>query len=213
MPSPTFLFLFNFFVAFLEIWGSFRTPTKFPRLIQTRTQMENKDTCTFTHRREENKKKRNNTVINKDVLSKHVGDMTTEVLRAGRQAGTMLKGVCSWAHKLTHSTDVFWNNTGVNIEHLKTTVQAEEDGSPPLRGDSAGLRSLNLKPRGPLKNCRVISQTLLPEDVSLKARSEKNKTNKTKQKKEPKRFKGTTTTKIQYNHGYKNWRQNFFSFL
>lgn len=57
--------------------------------------MENKDTCTFTHRREENKKKRNNTVINKDVLSKHVGDMTTEVLRAGRQAGTMLKGVCS----------------------------------------------------------------------------------------------------------------------
>lgn len=182
MPSPTFLFLFNFFVAFLEIWGSFRTPTKFPRLIQTRTQMENKDTCTFTHRREENKKKRNNTVINKDVLSKHVGDMTTEVLRAGRQAGTMLKGVCSWAHKLTHSTDVFWNNTGVNIEHLKTTVQAEEDGSPPLRGDSAGLRSLNPKPRGPLKNCRVISQTLLPEDVSLKARSEKkqNKQNKTK---------------------------------
>lgn len=196
MPSPTFLFLFNFFVAFLEIWGSFRTPTKFPRLIQTRTQMENKDTCTFTHRREENKKKRNNTVINKDVLSKHVGDMTTEVLRAGRQAGTMLKGVCSWAHKLTHSTDVFWNNTGVNIEHLKTTVQAEEDGSPPLRGDSAGLRSLNPKPRGPLKNCRVISQTLLPEDVSLKARSEKkqNKQNKTK--------KGTQ--KIQRNNNNKN---------
>lgn len=74
--------------------------------------------------------------------------MTTEVLRAGRQAGTMLKGVCSWAHKLTHSTDVFGNNTGVNTEHLKITVQAEEDGSPPLRGDSAGLHSLNPKPRG-----------------------------------------------------------------
>lgn len=196
MPSPTFLFLFNFFVAFLEIWGSFRTPTKFPRLIQTRTQMENKDTCTFTHRREENKKKRNNTVINKDVLSKHVGDMTTEVLRAGRQAGTMLKGVCSWAHKLTHSTDVFWNNTGVNIEHLKTTVQAEEDGSPPLRGDSAGLRSLNLKPRGPLKNCRVISPHAPPWRRVFESplRKKQNKQNKTK--------KGTQ--KIQRNNNNKN---------
>lgn len=56
----------------------------------------------YTLEKKKKNNQKNNTVINKDSSV-----VTTEVLRAGRQAGTMLKGVCSWAHKLTHSTDVF----------------------------------------------------------------------------------------------------------
>lgn len=55
----------------------------------------------------------------------------------------MLKGVCS-GHTNSHAlhTHRFWNNTGgQNTEYTETTVRAEEDGSPPLRGESAGLHS------------------------------------------------------------------------
>lgn len=103
--------------------------------------MERKDTRTFTHW----SKSKNNTVINKDRFCRD--NRGTE----GRQAGTMLKGVCSWAHKRTHSTDVFWDNTGFNIEHLKQlnkkkkkkrnhcTGRSCRKPTPP-RGVSAGLR-------------------------------------------------------------------------
>lgn len=86
----------------------------------------------------------------------------------------MLKGVCSRAHKLTHSTDVSRNNTGVNTEHLKITVQAEEDGSPAPKeviqlAYKAWTRSPVVAPLGAL--IAEWCPTFLPEDLSLKAHS------------------------------------------
>lgn len=124
----------------------------------------------------------------------------------GRQAGTTFQVVRSWAHELTRSTDVFWNNTGVDTEHTQVTVQAEDDRSPPFKGDLAGLRSLNPTPRGGALGPLIAewSSTFLPEDVSLKARPEKKK-------KQPKK---TGKKKIQYNHtGIRIGGKTFFFFL
>lgn len=100
-PSHVVFFFFSF--------GDMRASTKSPaplsdfKHLHRTMPMERKDTRTFTHW----SKSKNNTVINKDRFCRD--NRGTE----GRQAGTMLKGVCSWAHKRTHSTDMFWNNTGV----------------------------------------------------------------------------------------------------
>lgn len=156
--SPSHVVFFFFSWRYEGIYKVSRAP--FKHLHRTMP-MERKDTRTFTHW----SKSKNNTVINKDRFCRD--NRGTE----GRQAGTMLKGVCSWAHKRTHSTDVFWDNTGFNIEHLKQlnkkkikeiTVQAEVVVSPPPQEvfQLAYVISLNPKPRGGVlwaSNCRVIS--------------------------------------------------------
>ena len=120
--------------------------------------------------------------------------MTTAVLRAGRQAGTMLKGVCSWAHKLTHSTDVFWNNTGVNNEHLQQTKKSHCTGRRRWKPTHGRWYSWPTEPEPKAQrwhpwasNCRVISHIPPWRRVF---ESPLRKTNK-----EPKRLKRKETTK------------------
>lgn len=122
--------------------------------------------------------------------------------QAGRQAGTMLKGVCSRAHILTHSTDVCWNNTGVNTEHLKITVQAGEDGSPPPKRwfswpTKPEPEARRRHPRA--SNCRVTSHVPPWRRVfeSPLRRKNKTKTNPKDSKKQTNKQKSNIITGIR----------------
>lgn len=128
--------------------------------------------------------------------------------QVGRQAGTMLKGVCSRAHKLTLFTEVCWHNTGVNTEHLKITVQAE-DRSPPLKRwfnwpTQPEPEAQRWSPRA--SNCSDVPRSSL-KTCLWKPTQKKNKNKKTEN---PKRLKETNKQESNIVTGIRIGGKTFF---